>query len=64
MRQEFFEPRDGMLRNAAEHVPEPDKRIGLNEFAGSDEAAQHGRGLAAVIASEESPVLPFMYTCT
>ncbi len=57
MRQEFFDPGDGMLGDAAEHIMEPGKRIDLDEFARGDEAAQHSRGLAAVIASEESPVV-------
>ena len=57
MRQEFFEPRDGMFGDAAEHIAEPGKGIDADKFAGRDKAAQHGRGFAAVIAPEEGPVV-------
>jgi hypothetical protein len=62
--QEFFEPPDRMFRDASEHISEPDKRIDSDEFAGRNEAAQHGRSPAAVVASEKSPVIAVMYTCT
>ena len=58
MGQKFFDPRNGMFGNAAENISEPGKRIDLDEFARGDEAAQYSRGLAAVVASEESPVVP------
>ena len=57
MGQKFFDPRNGMSGNAAEHIAEPGKRIDLDEFAGRDKTAQHGRGSAAVVASEEGPVV-------
>jgi hypothetical protein len=64
MRQEFFDALDGMLRDAAEHISEPGKRIDADEFAGGNEAVQHGRSLAAVVAAEEGPVVAFMCDCS
>src|SRR4051794_32051683 len=57
MRQEFFEPLDGMFRDAAKHISEPGKRLDLDEFTGRNEAAQHSRSLAPVVAAEEGPVI-------
>jgi phage/plasmid-associated DNA primase len=36
VRQQFFEPFDRMVGDAAENIPEPRKRIDLYQFAGSD----------------------------
>jgi hypothetical protein len=51
-----------MVGDPSEHIAELGKRIDLYQFAGGDEAAQNRRGPAAVVAPEESPVVPFMYT--
>src|ERR1700686_2304200 len=56
--QQFIEPVDGVVGDAAENVAEPGKRIYLNEFAGSDETAQYRRCLTAFVAAEESPIIP------
>ena len=64
VRQEFFEPLDRMFCDAPEHIAEPGERIDPDEFAGGYEAAQHSGSPAAVVASEKSPVIPLMYTCT
>ena len=50
MRQQFAEPFDRMVGDAAEHIAEPRKRIDLGQFAGGDKAAQNRCRLAAVIA--------------
>ena len=39
-------------------IAKPRKRANLHQFAGRDEAAQHRRRLASVIAPEEGPVVP------
>ena len=57
VRQQFLKPLNWMLRNAAEHIAEPGKRIDSGQFTGSNEAAENSRGLAAVVASEERPVV-------
>src|SRR5258708_12473965 len=57
MRQQFIKAAHGMFGDAAEHISEPDKRVGFRKFAGRNEAAQHSRGLAAVVAAEEGPVI-------
>src|SRR5665213_3915753 len=57
MRQQFFEPFDRMIGDAAKYVVEPGKWIDLRQFAGCDEAAQDRRRFPSVIASEESPVV-------
>jgi hypothetical protein len=62
MRQQVFESFDRMVSNAAENIAKPGKRIDLGQFAGGDKAAQNRCRLAAVIAPEEGPVVPFMYT--
>ena len=64
MRQQFFEPLDGMLCDAPEHIAEPGKRIDPDQFAGRNEAPQDSGGPAAVVASEKIPVIPFMLMCT
>jgi hypothetical protein len=64
MGQQFFKPFNGMVWDAAEHLLEPGKGIDLNQFAGGNKAAQHGRRLAAVVAAEEGPVVTIMLTCT
>ena len=56
MRQQFIKAAHGMFGDAAEHISEPGKRVGFRKFAGRNEAAQHSRGLAAVVAAEEGPV--------
>src|ERR1700733_470126 len=56
--QQFFKPFNRMVGDAAENITEPGKRVDLDEFARCDEAAQNRRSLAAVIAAEESPVVP------
>jgi hypothetical protein len=60
--QEFFEPLDRMFRYAFEDIAEPDKRIDPDELAGAYEAAHDSGSPAAVVTSEKSPVIPFMYT--
>ena len=64
MRQQFTEPFDRMVGDAAENIAEPGKRIDLHQFARCDKAAQHGRCLAAVVAAEEGPVVAFMRSFT
>ena len=39
-----------------EHIPEPGERLDRIPLAHRDEAQQHGRCLAAVVAAEERPV--------
>jgi hypothetical protein len=58
MRQQFTEPFDRIVGDAAEHIPEPSKRIDLRQFAGCDKAAQNCRRLPAVIVAEKIPVVP------
>jgi hypothetical protein len=43
-------------RDAREDVLKPGKRLDAGPLAGSDEASQHGRRLAASVAAEKSPV--------
>src|SRR4051812_7106784 len=57
MRQQFFKPFNRMSRNAAEHIAEPGKRIDSGQFTRSNEAAENSRGLAAVVAAKEGPVV-------
>jgi hypothetical protein len=57
MGQKLIELADGMVGDAREQVAEPGERIDLHQLAGSDKAAEHCRGLAAVIAAEERPLL-------
>ena len=57
MWQKFFNPFDGIFGYASEDIAEPGKRSDPPQFARGDEAAQHGRGLSAVIAPEEGPVV-------
>src|SRR5271167_1908645 len=57
MRQQFIEPLDRMVGDAAENIAEPRKRIDFHQFAGCDEAAQYRRRLPSVVAPEESPVV-------
>jgi hypothetical protein len=64
MRQQFFKLLDGMFGNAIGQVAEPGKRIDTDQFTRSDEAAENSRSPAAVVAPQEGPVVPFMYTCT
>jgi len=45
-----------MRGESREHIAEPGKRLNPAPFAGSDEASQHCRRLAALVAAEESPV--------
>jgi len=40
-----------------EHIAEPGKRIDSCQFAGRNETAQHSRCSAAVVATEEGPVV-------
>src|SRR5690348_3754322 len=54
--KEFGEPRDGMVRNAREHVFEPGEGIDTGSLAGGHEAPQHGRRPAAFVAAKEHPV--------
>ena len=63
VRQQFTEPFDRMVSDPSENIAEPGKRIDLHQFAGGDEAAQNRRRPTAVVAAEESPVVPVMYTC-
>jgi hypothetical protein len=62
MRQQFVEPLDRMVGDAAENIAEPGKRIDLHQLARGDETAQHRCRLPSVIASKEGPVVPVMYT--
>ena len=57
VRQQFFKPFNRMFGNAAEHISEPGKRINSGQFTGSNEAAENSRGLAAVVAAKEGPVV-------
>ena len=57
MGQKLVEFVDRVVGDAAEHVAEPGKRINFDEFARSDEAAEHRRRLAAIITSEERPIV-------
>ena len=57
MRQKFFEPLNGMFSNTSEHIAEPGKRIELGQFTRSDEAAENSRCSAALVATEEDPVV-------
>ena len=54
--KQLTEPGDGVRRNAREHVLEPGKRLDAAPFAGSDEASQHSRRLAAAVAAEKCPI--------
>ena len=57
MRQQVVQVSDRMVGDAGEHIAEPGKRIDSGQFARSDEAAQNGRGPAAIVAPEEGPVV-------
>src|SRR5579884_1696314 len=56
--KQLTEPGDGVRRDAREHIVEPGKRLDATPLAGSDEASQHRRRLAAAVAAEEGPVAP------
>ena len=56
VRKQFAQPGDGVCRDAREHVAEPGKRLDAAPLAGSDEASQHRRRLAAAVAAKEWPV--------
>src|ERR1700676_5812939 len=56
VRQQFTDSSDGMRWDTREHIVEPVERLNATPLAGSDEASQHRRCLAAVVASEERPV--------
>src|SRR5258708_4698525 len=58
MRQQLFESLDGMLRETCEHIAKPGERIDPDQFARSNETAQNGRYLSAVVTAEEGPVVP------
>jgi len=45
-----------VLRDAREHIAKPGKRLDAGSLAGSDEASQHRRRLAATVAAEKCPV--------
>ena len=54
--KQFAQPGDGVLRDAREHIAKPGKRLDAGSLAGSDEASQHRRRLAATVAAEKCPV--------
>ena len=56
MRQQFFEALERMIGDTAEHIAEPRKRINLNQFAGSNEAAEHRCRFASRVTAKERPV--------
>ena len=55
MRKQLGQSGDRVRRDAREHVAEPGKRLDAAPLAGSDEAPQHRRRLAAGVAAEERP---------
>src|SRR5580692_7658884 len=57
VRQQFFKVFYRMFRNASEHIAEPGKRIDPGQFTRGNKAAKDCRGLPAVIAAEEGPVV-------
>ena len=45
-----------MRRDAREHMAKPGERLHRVPFAHGNEAQQHGRSLAAIVATEKRPV--------
>src|SRR5258708_2816810 len=55
VRQQFFDPFDGMFRNAPEHIAEPGKRIDSCQFTGGNETAQRRRCSATIPKARTAP---------
>jgi hypothetical protein len=55
--QQFFKALHRMVGDAAEHIPEPGKRIDLHQFTGSDKAPKNRRRFTSVVAAKEGPVV-------
>jgi hypothetical protein len=64
VRQQFIKLFYRVFRNASEHIAEPGEGIDPGQFTRSNEAAENSRGLPAVVAAKEGPVVTIMYTCT
>ncbi len=56
VRKQFAQPGDGVRRDTREDIAEPGEWFDAAPLAGSNEASQHRRRLAAGVAAKECPV--------
>ena len=56
MREQFRDATDRMGGDPRQHVLEPGEWLYASPLAGSHEAAQHCRGVAALVAAKEGPI--------
>jgi len=57
VRQQLGKLGDGMGGDSGEDVFKPGERIDSDPLAGCHETAEHGSGLATLVAAEEYPVI-------
>ena len=57
VREKFGDPGDGVVGDARQDILEPGERVDAHSLTGGRETAQHRGRLAALIATEEDPVV-------